>query len=215
MKKIRLLQIAVYIAFAAFFLQDAAADAYKGFMEGWNDSAMQTEKPTLATRLIPDVTIDGNFINNFKGGKLKVNNNYGLENIGVTADLRVKEDLVNNPLWLTVCKVILVCGILYLLLRTAWIINTIIFNIYKGTMFRREAVKLMRQMGILLILYFVANYIYQQLSYFESSLINSPFKIINASSFNFEALICGLLVLIIADAFKEATLLKEEQELTI
>jgi hypothetical protein len=215
MKKIRLLQIAVYIAFAALFLQDAAADAYEGFMEGWKDSAIQTQKSDRATKLIPGVLIDGASIADLKLGSLKPNDNYRLENVSINADLRVKKELAINPWWLKVLDVILVFGILYLLLKTAWIINNIIYNIYKGTMFRTEAVKLMREMGVLLILYFAADYIFQQVSYLESSMINSPFKILNTSGFNFEALICGLLILIIADAFKEATQLKEEQELTI
>lgn len=215
MKKIRLLQITVYIAFAALFLQDAAANAYKGFMEGLNDSAAQTEKPDQATKLIHEVLIDGASIADLNPGNLKPGGNYRLENITINADIRVKQNLVTNPWWLSVLKAILVLGILYLLLKTAWIINNIIYNIYKGTMFRNEAVKLMREMGVLLILYFAADYIYQQVTYSESNMINSPFKIINTSGFNFEVLICGLLILIIADAFKEATQLKEEQELTI
>ncbi|SHM95566.1 DUF2975 domain-containing protein [Mucilaginibacter sp. OK098] len=215
MKKIRLLQIAIYISFAAFFLQDAAADAYKGFMEGLNDGGMQTEKPARATKLIPAVLIDGASIAALKAGNLKLNDNYRLENVSINADLRVKKELTINPWWLKVLEVTLVFGTLYLVLKIAWIINNIIHNIYKSTMFRSEAVKLMHEMGILLILYFVADYILEQLLYLKSTLANAPLKLINTSAFNFEALICGLLVLAIAAAFKEAAQLKEEQELTI
>lgn len=215
MKKIRLLQIAVYIAFAALFLQDAAADAYKGFVEGFNDGGMQTEKPVQATKLIPAVLIDGASIAALKAGSLKLNDSYTLENVSINADLRVKKELAINPWWLKGLNVILVFGTLYLVLKIAWIINNIIYNIYKGTIFRGEAAKLISEMGVLLILYFVADYILQQVSYLESNLSGSPFKIIDNSAFNFQALICGLLMLAIADAFKKAAQLKEEQELTI
>ena len=215
MKKIRLLQIAVYIAFAAFFLQDAAADAYKGFMEGAGLSKGYNENPGVETSLIPSVSIDAASIAEFKGDKLKLNDNYSLENVGISADIRVKKNLEKKSFWLSASIAILVCTILYLIIRTAWIINKIIYNIYNGVMFRSDAVRRIREMGLLLILYFIADYIFQQLSYMESKLINVPFKLINTSSFNFEALICGLLMLTIAAAFKEAAQLKEEQELTI
>ena len=215
MKKIRLLQIAVYVAFAAFFLQDAAADAYKGFMEGAGLSKGYNENPGVETSLIPSVSIDAASIAEFKGDKLKLNDNYSLENVGISADIRVKKNLEKKCFWLSASIAILVCTILYLIIRTAWIINKIIYNIYNGVMFRSDAVRRIREMGLLLILYFIADYIFQQLSYMESKLINVPFKLINTSSFNFEALICGLLMLTIAAAFKEAAQLKEEQDLTI
>ncbi len=215
MKKIRLLQISVYIAAAAFFLQDAGAGAYKGFMEGSGLSIVYNKKTGSPTFLIPSVCITGASFSNFKNDELKLNDNLSLENININADIRVNEDGAKRPLWVLAFKGLLVCGILYLLLKIAWIVNNIIYNIYKGTVFRSEAVKLMRNMGILLVLYFVADYIFQQLLYLENNLIKVPLKLMNTSSFNFEALICGLLALIIADAFKEAALLKEEQELTI
>jgi len=215
MKKIRLLQIAIYISFAAFFLQDAAADAYQGFMEGAGLSNGYNEKPGIPTWLIPSVEIDAASFAEFKGDKVKLNDNYSLENISINADLRVRKDVAKCPRWMVALEMILAFGILYLVLKTAWIINNIIHNIYKGIMFRSEAVKLMHEMGILLILYFVANYILEQLLYLESTLAHAPLKLINTSAFNFEALICGLLILAIAAAFKEAAQLKEEQELTI
>jgi hypothetical protein len=215
MKKIRLLQIAVYIAFAAFFIQNAAPDAYKGFIEGAGLSKGYKETPGTVTSLIPSVYINGASFTEFKNNQLKPNDNYSLENISINADLKVKQELSVKPLWLSFCIAILVFGILFLVLKTAWTVNNIIFNIYNGTMFRSEAVKLMREMGILLILYFIADYIFQQLSYLGSTFANIPFKLINPSAFNFEALILGLLVIAIADAFKEATQLKEQQEFTI
>jgi hypothetical protein len=220
MKKIRLLQIAIYIAFAALFLQDAAPAAYKGFIEGYNDGydhAHNANSPTaVKTMLLPSVTIDPAALIAVKNDKVLVNKDYSLENVSISADIRVKDDLAQPPWWFITAQVIVVLTILYLLFKIAYIINNIIYNIYRGTMFRAEVIKPMRKMGILLILYFVADYIFEQLSYLESSmLINSPFKTLNTSAFNFEALICGLLVLIIADAFKEAVQLKEEQELTI
>jgi hypothetical protein len=113
MKKIRLLQIMVYIAFTDFFIQDAAPDAYKGFMEGPGLSKGYKETPGKVTSLIPLVYINGASFTKFKGNQLKSNDNYSLENISINADLKVKKKL----LWLSFCIAILVCCILYLILK--------------------------------------------------------------------------------------------------
>ncbi len=74
----------------------------------------------------------------------------------------------------------------------------------------------MNQAGVLLIIYAIANYLYQQGSYLKSKyLVNPPFSVLNGSAFSFELLMCGLLVLIVAEAFKQGARLKEEQDLTI
>lgn len=216
MKKVRLLQLAVYIVFAALFLQDAAGDFYKGFNEGYNSFNVKERAPEAGTTLIPGVQLDGRLVNGYKNGVLKLNDNYTLENAGVIADLRVKDSVVDAPLWISFLDVVMVFFILVVLVRIAYTINKIIVIVYEGDIFERSPIKMIRQTGILLIIYSVADYVFQLESFYkDKALINSPVVMLNTSSFNFEALMCGLLVLIVAEAFKQGALLKEEQELTI
>lgn len=216
MKKVRLLQIVVYIAFGLFFLQNSAADFYEGFKEGYNDGRSYSNGHYTTTTVIPNVAIDGRLLGDYKNEKLMLNKDYSLEHVNISANIRVNNTLATPPLWLTILDVILVFSILILLIRIAYIINKIIYHIYKGDIFEKKPVDLIRQTGILLIIYFVTDYIFQQVEFYsDKALLNSPVTIINSSTFNFETLICGLLILIVAEAFKQGSLLKEEQELTI
>jgi hypothetical protein len=216
MKKIRLLQGAVFIVFAALILQVAAVDIYKGFMEGVSDGIENKANPEITTSLIPSAVIDARLINAGKDGTRQLNNNYRLENISINADIRVNDKLVKTPWWLTLFQVIIDVVIFILLVRLCYMVYIIIFNIYINAIFNKRSVSLVRQTGVLLIIYPVADYLSQQETYLKSkSLLNAPITVINASEFNFVLLLCGLLVLILAEAFKQGAKLKEEQEFTI
>jgi len=216
MKKVRLLQIVVYIAFGLFFLQNSAANFYEGFKEGYTDGHNYTTGRSTTTTLIPDVAIDGKLLGNYKDEKLQLDKNYSLEHVNVSANIRVTDTSAVAPFWLSALSVIIVFSMLILLIRIAYIMNKIILNIYKGEVFEKKSVDLIRQTGFLLIIYFVADYIFQQVEFYnEKALLASPVTIINNSAFNFALLISGLLVLIVAEAFKQGASLKEEQELTI
>ena len=216
MKKVKLLQITVYIAFGLFFLQDSAVGFMEGFKEGWNSVYDDSKTHIVATTVIPAAELDGRLLENYKNGVFPLNGNYSLERVSIIANVRVRDTSVLAPWWLGAINCIMVFGILILLGSTAYMINKIIYHIYTGNIFEKTPVELIRKTGFLLIIYFVADYIYQQVNYFnDSALLNPPVTILNNSSFNFEALICGLLVLIVAEAFKQGAQLKEEQELTI
>jgi hypothetical protein len=216
MKRVRLLQIAVYIVFAALFLQNAAGDVYRGFMEGYTDGVQEKTTTGSSATLIPYTVIDAHLLNPDKHGKLLLNDNYKLEDISINAGIRVNNKLLNTPWWVSTADIVIVLGILFLLVWLSYIINKIIFNIYEGTIFDVKSVSLIWKTGILLIAYSIMDYINQLDSFLiGKSLINSPITVLNTSQFNFEILICGLLVLIIAEAFKQGAQLKQEQELTI
>jgi hypothetical protein len=215
MKKVQLLQVAVFIVFAALFLQEATPGLYKSFQEGLKDGMAYKSKPETETMLIPSVVVGGDLIK-AKDAKLSVNKNYALEDISINADLRVNADLLNAPWWLIVLHVILVWTILFLLVRLSLTMNNIIFNIYTGAIFNKKSVSQILQVGLLLIVYSIIDYGYQLEEFFKSKcLVNAPLTILNTSAFNFELLLAGLLALIVAEAFKQGALLKEEQELTV
>jgi hypothetical protein len=216
MKKIRLLQVAVFVVFAALILQVAAIDFYKGFMEGIGDDVENKINPEITTSLIPSAVIDARLINSSTDEKMQLNNNYRLENISINADIRVNDKSVKTTWWLIAFQVIIDVVIFILLVRLSYVIYIIIFNIYINAIFNKRSVNLIRQTGFLLIIYSVADYLSQQETYLKSkSLVNLPVTIINTSDFNFVLLLCGLLVLILAEAFKQGAKLKEEQEFTI
>jgi hypothetical protein len=216
MEKVRLLQIAVYIVFTALFFQNAAAGFYKGFKEGFSNGVEDNTKPGGMITVIPAAVIDARLLHGDIDGKMLLNNNYKLEDIGINADIRVNSKLANPPWWLSAFDVALVVGNFLILLRLSIIMSVIIFNIYTYSIFNKKAVGLIRQTGFLLIIYSIADYLFQQETFLKSKyLVNPPVTILNTSDFNFELLMCGLLVLIVAEAFKQGVQLKEEQELTI
>ena len=168
MKKVRLLQVAVFVVFAALILQVAAVDFYKGFMEGVSDGIENKANPEITTTLIPSTVIDARLIKGSKDEKMQLNNNYRLENISINADVRVNDKLVKSPWWLTVFQVIIDLVIFILLVRLCYMVYIIIFNIYINAIFNKRSVSLVRQTGFLLIIYSVADYLSQQETYLRS-----------------------------------------------
>lgn len=213
MKKVRLLQVAVYIVFAALFFQNAAPGLYKGFMDGISGDV---DKVGGITSVIPGATIDPHLIVGARDGNRRLNADYSLEDISVSANVRVNAKYINTPAWLSALDIILAFACFIVLGGVAYIINKVIYSIYEGSIFESRRLKMISRIGLLLIVYTIVNYCFQQTDFYISkSLINSPVTILNASAYDFEVLICGLLVLIIAEAFKQGAQLKEEQELTI
>ncbi|WP_183573915.1 DUF2975 domain-containing protein [Mucilaginibacter sp. X5P1] len=213
MKRVRLLQLAVYIVFAALFFQNAATGLYKGFMDGIRGDV---DTSGVVTSVIPGSAIDPRLIAGAKDGNMKLNNNYSLEDISVNAYVRINAKFINTPSWLSALNMILAFACFIILAGIAYIINKIIYSIFEGSIFESKQLKMIWWIGLSLIVYTIVDYAYQQVDFCVSkSLINSPVTILNASAYDFEVLMCGLLVLIIAEAFKQGAQLKEEQELTI
>lgn len=213
MKKVKLLQVAVYVVFAALFFQNAAQGLYKGFMDGYNGDV---DKAGVVTTVIPGAAIDPGIIVGARDGNKRLNADYSLEEINVNAYVRVNAKFMNTPSWLSALYITLAFAAFTVLAGIAYLINKVIYSIYEGSIFEGRNLKIIRWIGLSLIVYTIVDYSYQQVDFLVSkSLINSPIVILNASAYNFEVLMCGLLVLIIAEAFKQGAQLKKEQELTI
>jgi len=209
MKKVRLLQIAVYVVFAALFFQDAAPGFYKGFMDGINGDV---DKAGVVTSVIPGAAIDPRLVPGVRDGNMQLNNNYSLENISINAYVRLDAKFINTPSWLSALNIFLTFACLIILAGVAYIINKVIYSIYEGSIFEIKHLEMIRRIGFLLIVYTMVNYGFQQVAFYISKgLINSPVTILNTSAYDFEALICGLLVLIIAEAFKQGARLKKNR----
>jgi len=215
MKKVRALQILVYIVFGLFVFQNMAADMWQGFKDGWNDGMGTTSDvkrygPTLKA------TIDGSFISQKNNGEMKIGENYTLKNIIIDSDIVVNNDNISANWLLSVLDIGLVIIITVIVIRIAYLINKVIANIVEGTLFEPRCIKLIKNTGILLLLFTLADYAGQQVSYqVLIAKLHVPLKIINTSAFNFGTLVFAILVFILAEAFKQGARLKEEQELTI
>ena len=213
MKKVRLLKVAVYIVFAALFFQNAAPGLYQGLVDSIRGDTNETGVVTL---VLPGAAIDPRLIPGARDGSMQVNNNYSLDDISVNAYVRVNAKFINTPSWLSALNMILAFAEFAILASIAYIINKVIYSIFEGSIFESKHLEMIRRIGLLLIVYTVVDYGFQQAAFYVSKgLVNSPLTILNASAYDFEVLICGLLVLIIAEAFKQGALLKQEQELTI
>ncbi|SDS64182.1 Protein of unknown function [Mucilaginibacter mallensis] len=213
MKRVRLLQVAVYIVFAALFFQNAAPGLYQGLMDSIRGD---TDETGVVTSVLPGAAIDPRLIPGTRDENMQVNNNYSLEDISINANVRVNAKFINTSSWLFALSIILTFVGFSILASIAYIINKVIYSIYEGSIFESKHLEMIRRIGLLLIVYTIVDYGFQQAAFYISkSLINSPVTILNASAYDFEVLICGLLVLIVAEAFKQGAQLKEEQELTI
>lgn len=219
MKKIRTLQILVYITFALFFLQNYAPSLYRGFADGWADSFNSTNDELNAhTPSGPalDAVLQGNIIPGTKNDTLRIGKDYLLRDINVTADIRMVDASGKTPEWLKVCRVLLAFLMIRVLLYMATFCNRVIVDIYNGKMFEPQCIKLIRKIGIRLIIYAIADFAYQWTDYIKQTiLIHAPLKVINTVTFNFGLLLGAMLIFILAEAFKQGGKLKEEQELTI
>ena len=215
MKKIRRLQVLVYIAFGLFFIQNGAVDALRGFKEGVRDGmGLKSSGFTQGSTLHP--VIDGSFITHQTDGELRIGDDYIMGDINITSEVRVNADKLVTPWIIRVTTIVLMLSLIIIMGKMAYTINRIIQNIAEGNMFQLECIKQIKNIGILLLTYSLVDFGYQLITYYEQKLlIHSPLKVINTSSFDFVALIIAILVFIIAEAFKQGAKLREDQALTI
>ena len=215
MKKVRALQILVYIVFALFVFQNIAADAWQGFKDGFNEGM---QMPDGAKRYGPTLqaTIDGSFISQKSNGEMKIGEDYTLKNIFISSDIVVNNDSISAAWPLKVIEIALILIITIIAIRIAYLINKVIINIVNGALFEPECIKLIKKTGVLLLLFTLVDYAGQQVSYqVLMAKLHLPLKIVNTSQFNFGALVFAILVFILSEAFKQGARLKEEQALTI
>lgn len=217
MTKVKALQVLVYITFGLFILQDEAPYMYKGFKEGWEDGSYAAANGNKQHGPLIITTFNGDLLTHSPQGEFKVGNNYTLQNITINAELRLTPGADTTPWWLDLLYGAFAIGVMVVLIIIAVTINKIIVKIAKGTMFDERCIKLIRKTASLLVLYSLADYLYQRMAYFKDSrLVNAPFlSVAHNFSFNFQALLCAIMVYIIAEAFKQAGRLKLEQDLTI
>lgn len=216
MKKIKALQYLVYITFCMSVLHHKAKVMYDGFMEGYHDGYYAMQHGNLQQGPLIRAVLDGGFVANKIDSGLKIGPDYTLQNTTLNSDIRLSSNADTTPWWLNGVDVIIVFGTVTILILIAITINHIIKKIVDGTMFDDLCIQLIRKTASLLILYALADYVFQQVSYFKDSrLLSAPLQIINTSSFNFQTLICAILIFIIAEAFKQGNKLKQEQDLTI
>lgn len=215
MKKVRALQILVYIVFGLFVFQNIAADVWQGFKDGYSDG-MGTRDGTKRYGPTLQATIDGSFISQENNGEMKVGENYTLKNIIINSDIVVNNDNISVSWLLNAIDIGLVIIVTVIVIRIAYLINKVIANIVEGTLFEAQCIKLIKNTGILLLLFTLTDYAGQQVSYqVLIAKLHVPLKIINTSAFNFGTLVFAILVFILAEAFKQGARLKEEQALTI
>jgi hypothetical protein len=217
MKQIRTLQILVYILFGFYLLQNLGADMYKGFTEGYNDGYSKVNgKPADKGTIVPNVTLDENVFLNKTNSSLFLNGKYTIENLSLSADVRIKDDSTYPPLWFTLLYAALMITYLYVFFLIANAINKVLVMIYKGSMFDYACIKLLRKAGMLLLIFSLIDYAGQWVSYTEQRMmIMPPLKAVNTSAYDFSITLVAIFIFIIAEAFKQGGKLKEEQELTI
>jgi hypothetical protein len=215
MKKVRALQILVYIVFGLFVFQNMATDMWQGFKDGYNDGMGTTDGtkrygPTL------QATIDGGFISQKNNGEMKIGDDYTLKNIIINSDIVVNNDNISAAWSLNMIEIGLVLITTVIVIRIAYLINKVIVNIVEGTLFEPQCIKLIKSTGMLLLVFTLTDYIGQQVSYqVLIAKLHVPLKIINTTTFNFGTLVFAILVFILAEAFKQGARLKEEQALII
>lgn len=216
MKKVRFLQISALLVFAVLLVFVVVVPFYKGLIKGANGSNGSNAKPEIITSVISGAALDARSIDSIKDEKIRLDNNYQLENISIRADIRVNAKLLHIPWWLSVFEVVMAISMFLLLLRLAIIITIIIFHIYTYSIFNKGTVNLFREIGFLLIIYTAVDYLSQLGGFLKIKyLIGSPVIAINASSYDIVLFMCSLLVFIFAEALKQGAQLKEQQELTI
>ena len=222
MKKVRFLQATVWLVFAVLLAFIVVVPFYKGYIKDSSGSNGSTTKPEINLSVLPGAVLDARSIDNtrsidnIKDQKLRINDNYQLENISIHADIKVNTQSIKTPWWLSIYDLLIAIVMFLLLLRLSVILTAIIFNIYSYSIFNKGTVSQFRQIGLLLIIYTGVDYISQQEIFLKSKyLINSPLTIINTSSYDSVVLLCSLLVFIVAEAFKQGAQLQEQQELTI
>jgi hypothetical protein len=106
MKKIRSLQILVYIVFGLIVLQNAGVAIYEGVKEGFTDAI--NDEYTSKGMLISYVTLDKSLYLNNADTSLISGNKYTIQNIHLGADVRINKDFIETPWWFKIVKVVLV-----------------------------------------------------------------------------------------------------------
>ncbi|MDN3579718.1 DUF2975 domain-containing protein [Mucilaginibacter flavus] len=215
MKKIRSLQIMVYIVFGALLLKGLIAGGLEGFKEGYGDVKNVSDGSFRQSEVMPAV-FDGSVLTHNDEGKIKISDKYLLENVNITADLRVNTDKIAIPYVLTGLKWIFSLALFIIVIKVAVNTNRVIKQIADGTMFNRACIKVISNTGMLLLLFSLVDFAQQQLAYYQQSILTQGgLKVVNVSTFDFGSLIMAILVFIIAEAFKQGAKLKEEQALII
>ena len=213
MNKIKSLQILVYIAFGVLIVYNVLPDASRGFKDGFIDGynlkhGVKTTKDLIPAVLSVKNSVDGQ-LKNLPAGK-----GYTLHNVRINADVEVNTGA--GITWFGITGIVLVLFIALMLLLVAYHVNMVIVNIANGDIFETVCIYHIRRAGALLIVYCIADVIYQGIVYTELySVINGPVHVVNTTVFNFPVLICAFLAFIIAEAFKQGAILKHEQDLTI
>ncbi|MBD1392298.1 DUF2975 domain-containing protein [Mucilaginibacter glaciei] len=218
MKKVRALQILVYVVFGLLIIQNEGGALYKGFVEGFNPVSYTSNGDRVQNGLLlPYVLLDHNLVTHNINNELKINAGYTLSNITVVADISLDKKTANlSPQWFAPVKFLLIALTLQVLYTIAKTINQIIKSIYQDDMFSEHCIKLIRKTGIYIITYSLVDYIYSWLTYAERKiLLGSTLVSVNNTSFSFEAVLLAIFVFIIAEAFKQGAKLREQQELTI
>jgi hypothetical protein len=214
MKKIRSLQILVYIVFGLIVLQNAGVAIYEGAKEGFTDAI--NDEYASKGMLIPYVTLDKSLFLNNADTSLISGNKYTIQNIHLGADIRINKDFIKTPWWFKIVKVVLVLVNVWLLFLIAKTINKVLVMIYKETMFNEPCINLIKEAGVFMLAFSGVDYAYQWLSFAEQSmLIQLPLKVINTSAYNFSIALLAIFIFIIAEVFKQGSKLKEQQDLTI
>jgi hypothetical protein len=215
MTKVRSLQILVYIIFGSLFFQGLVTGGWKAFKEGYGD-VVNTSDSSFRNSEPIGIVIDGRYLTHNAAGNLKIADKYLFEDVNITANLRVNGDKVDTPYLVTGANWILTLVLFFIICKVAYNVNSVIKKVVDNSMFDWNCVKLIRNIGFLLLTYTLGDFIRQQISYYEQSLIiQAPLKVINTSEFDFGTLMMAVLVFIIAEAFKQGARLKEEQSLII
>lgn len=107
-----------------------------------------------------------------------------------------------------------------------FLIRKFVYSLRRGSPFSLQNVVLLKRTGCLLLLAIplewvggkIISYWINQYFVINEKVVSSSYKLgftIGNSSFNWNWLLAGLLVLVIAEVFKQGLVMKEEQELTI
>ena len=218
MKQIRTLQILVYIVFVLLLIQNMAGSIYTGAVDGWNAVGRTVDgKDVKQGRLLPDVLLDSKLVTNNNSGEFKVCENYTLSDINVLADIRLEKPEENQtPFWFDLIKFVIVgfeCGVLIKIVRS---INDVIKLISQNELFSEQCIGLVRTTGIFILAFPFLDYAFEWISYFERKLLlGDKLTVVNKASFSFEILLLAIFAFIIAEAFKQGSKIKQEQDLTI
>ncbi len=213
MKKLKALQFLIYLVFGLLIIHDVLPGFTRGFIDGFRDGTNEAHGQPSKTQLLPAV-LKGDVLTQ-RGSDLKINGDYTLQNIYLNADVQLNANAQANTL-LTTISAVLTLGVATLLVLIAISINKIVVSIVNGNMFESKSIRYLQRIGLLLLTYAVADVIYQRINIaILRDVIHTPLHVYNTTSFNFEVVICAILVFIAAEAFKYGAQLKTEQDLTI